>query len=450
MRQSNFLKEHNAQHFWHPMAHPAEMQKDPPKIFVKASGTQVEDVDGHKALDAVGGLWNVNLGYSCDPVKEAIRDQLETLPYCSTFRGTTDAPAIELSYELQKWFAPEGMARTFFTQGGSDSIDTAMRLVRQYWNVLGKHNKNKFIALKNGYHGTHYGGASLCGDAKFREAYEPLVPGVSHIPSPYVYHNPFDETDPEKLARQCARMLEEEIVFQGPKTVAAFVMEPVLGSGGVIVPHASFMGLVREICDRHGVLLIADEVICAFGRTGEWTGSRLWGVKPDVMTIAKALTNGYFPLGATLISGEIAEAFESNRDKAGSIGHGYTNSGNPVGCAAALATLAETERLDVAANAGVRGKELLNGLETLKDKYEIVGDVRGRGLMACVELVCDRAAKTPAAKATIAGVYETAYQEGVLFRASGNNLIISPSLIVTAGDVQKMVSAMEAGLASVD
>jgi len=447
MRQSNFLKEHNAQHFWHPMAHPLEMKTDPPKIFVKASGTHVEDVDGKRTLDAVGGLWNVNLGYSCEPVKEAIRNQLDILPYCSTFRGTSDAPAIELSYELREWFAPDGVSRVFFTQGGSDSIDTAMRLVRQYWNVRGMKNRTKFIALRKGYHGTHYGGASLCGDPKFRQVYEPMVPGVSHIPSPHAYRNPFDESDAEAVARQCARLLEEEIVFQGPETVAAFVMEPVQGSGGVIVPHASFMPLVREICDRHGVLLVADEVICAFGRTGGWTGSRLWSVRPDVMTIAKALTNGFFPLGATLISEEMADAFETNKDKLGSIGHGYTNSGNPVGCAAGLAALAETQRLNVADNARERGAELLAGLERLKDKYDLVGDVRGLGLMACVELVSDRKTKAPADKGTVARVYEAAYDAGVLFRASGNNLIISPALIVTRDDVQQMIEAMDTGLA---
>ena len=359
MKHENFLKENNARHFWHPMAHPAEMLETPPMIISKASGVEVEDIDGHKMLDAVGGLWNVNLGYSCQPIKEAITKQLEKMPYCNTFRGITNDKAIELSFKLKEWFSSDGMERSFFTQGGSDSVDTAMRLVRQYWKVKGESDRVKFIALSKGYHGTHYGGASLCGDARFRRNYEPGIPGIYHIPAPYTFRNPFNEMDSEKLAIKCCQRLEELIASQGADTIAAFILEPVIGSGGVIVPHKSFMKKIREICNKHRILLIADEVICAFGRTGHWTGSRLWGVKPDIMTIAKALTGGYFPMGATLLSGEIAEAIEENKDNFGILGHGYTNSGNPVGAAAALAALQETEKLDVVSNAKARGSELL-------------------------------------------------------------------------------------------
>lgn len=448
MRDSNFLREQNARHIWHPMAHPADMQANPPKIITGGKGTRVTDVDGKEVLDAVGGLWNVNLGYSSDPVKKAIAAQLDQLPYYSAFRGTSTAPAIELAHELAEWFAPEGMVRSFFTSGGSDSVETALRLARQYWKVKGQGEKTKFLALKKGYHGTHFGGASANGNANFRRNYEPLMPGFFHMPAPYTYRNPYNETDPARLAQLIVQAFEDEIGFQGADTIAAVIMEPVLGAGGVIVPHESFMPMVRALCDKHDILLIADEVVTGFGRSGAWSGSRLWGVKPDMMCIAKAITSGYFPLGATLIGEKIAEAFEADRTTFGAIGHGYTYSAHPVGCAAALATLAETRRLGLAENAKARGVELQAGLAGLKDRHDLVGDVRGIGLMAAIELVSDRAAKKAADKKVMAKVSEAAYAEGVMIRVSGSNIILSPPLIFTAEEVQQTVAALDKALAA--
>jgi adenosylmethionine-8-amino-7-oxononanoate aminotransferase len=448
MRDINFLTENNGKSIWHPMAHPAEMRAQPPKIIMKGEGVSVTDIDGRTVVDAVGGLWNVNLGYSCDPIKQAIAAQLEALPYYSGFRGTSTGPSIELAYELTEWFGPEGMARVFFTSGGSDSVETALRLARQYWKIRGQADRTKFLALKKGYHGTHFGGASVNGNANFRRNYEPLMPGVFHIPAPWDYRNPFDESDPAQLARLCAKALEDEIAFQGADTIAAFIMEPVLGAGGVIVPHDSFMGLVREICDRHDILLIADEVVTGFGRAGAWSGSRLWGVKPDMMTMAKAITSGYFPLGATLIGEAAADVFESDKTSFGAIGHGYTYSGHPVGCAAGLAALAETRRLRLDENAARRGAELATALERLKTRHDIVGDVRGRGLMAALELVSDRASKMPADKKTMNAVADAAYEAGVMIRVSGNNIILSPPLILTARDVEAIAAGLDAGLSA--
>ena len=446
MVNENFLKQNNAQHFWHPMAHPAEMRNHPPIIIRKASGIEVENIEGHKMLDAVGGLWNVNLGYSCNPIKDAIRDQLDVMPYCNTFRGITNDKAIELSYKLKEWFFHDGMERIFFTQGGSDSIDTAMRLVRQYWKVKGKSEKTKFISLSKGYHGTNYGGGSLCGDARFRKNYEPGLPGIFHIPAPYTYRNVFNEDNPEKLAEKCADSFKEQIAYQGADTIAAFVMEPVIGSGGVIVPHQNFMAMIKDICNQNNILLIADEVICAFGRTGAWTGSRLWNVKPDVMTIAKALTGGYFPMGATMMSGEIAETIEANKDLTGMLGHGFTNSGNPIGAAAALATLDETEKLNVASNSKSQGAQLLLGIKNLKTKYELIGDVRGQGLMAAIELVSDKKSKKPLDKDSVGSIFNAICDNGVLVRASGNNFILSPSLIIKSEEIDRIINAIDSGL----
>jgi putrescine---pyruvate transaminase len=446
-RETNFLIENNARHVWHPMAHPAEMRAKPPKIINRGEGVEVIDVHGHRVLDAVGGLWNVNLGYSCNPIKEAIREQLEELPYYSAFRGTTTSPLIEASYALAKWFESDGLVRAFFTSGGSDSVETCLRLARQFHKINGQPERTKFFALKKGYHGTHFGAASVNGNSNFRRNYEPLLPGVFHLAAPYAYRNPFGTDDPAEIAAAIARQFEDEIAFQGADTIAAFIMEPVLGAGGVIVPHESFMPMMRAICDRHGILMIADEVITAFGRTGAWSGSRLWGVKPDLMSTAKAVTNGYFPFGAVMIGQKVADTFEANEDTFGSIGHGYTYSGHPVGAAAAVAALKETARLDVASNAAARGQELMDGLLRLKDKYDLVGDVRGKGLMCALELVSDRQRKTPADKATVATVYEAAYEKGVLVRTSGNNIILSPPLVITASDVERIVDALDGGMA---
>ncbi|AXT29252.1 aminotransferase class III-fold pyridoxal phosphate-dependent enzyme (plasmid) [Ruegeria sp. AD91A] len=447
MKDSNFLKENNARYFWHPMAHPADSRKNPPTILSGGEGVSIIDVDGHRALDAVGGLWNVNLGYSCEPVKRAIADQLNALPYYSTFRGTSNDKAIELSYELAQFFEPDGLTRAFFTSGGSDSVEIALKLARQYHKVRGEAGRTKFISLKQGYHGTHFAAASVNGNQKFRAVYEPMMPGCYHVPAPWTYRNPFDETDPERLAQLCIKALEAEIAFQGASTVAAFIMEPVLGAGGVIPPHKSFMPMVREVCYRHGILLISDEIITAFGRTGSESGARHWGVQPDIMTTAKAITNGYFPFGAAMISGAVAEVFESDTTGLASVDQGYTYSGHPVGAAAALAALSEINRLRIWENAAARGHELFAGLQKLADKHDAIGDVRGgEGLMCALELVSDRATKAPIAKHLPLQVQKAAYEDGVMVRVSGNNIILSPPLIVTSEDVTKILSALDAGL----
>ena len=447
MKDSNFLKEQNGRLMWHPMTSPQDSADHPPKIITGAEGVFIFDIDGHRVVDGVGGLWNVNLGYSCQPVKDAIARQLDALPYYSTFRGTSNDVAIELSFELSQFFAPDGLSRAFFTSGGSDSVETSLRLARQYHKLRGEPGRTKFLSLKKGYHGTHFGGASVNGNANFRTAYEPLLPGCFHIPAPYTYRNPFNETDPERLAQLCLQALEDEIAFQGAGSIAAMIMEPILGAGGVIPPHASFAPAVQEICNRNGILLITDEVITAYGRTGAWSGARLWGVQPDMMATAKAITNGYFPFGAVMLGERMIEVFEGN--PAAKIGHGYTYSGHPVGAAAALACLAETQRLNVPENAAARGTQLYEGCRALMDKYDVIGDVRGgHGLMTAIEMVSDRATKTPIDADTTAIVQDVAYQNGAMVRVSGPNLILSPPLILSEDDVDTILAALDAGFAA--
>ena len=448
MKDSNFLKENNARLFWQPMAHPADSQANPPIILTAGEGVHVVDIDGNRTIDAVGGLWNVNLGYSCDPVKEAILAQLSALPYYSTFRGTTNDKVIALSFDLAEFFKEDGLTRSFFTSGGSDSVEVALKLSRQYHSIRGEGSRTKFLSLKKGYHGTHFGGASVNGNAKFRNAYEPLLPGCYHIPAPYTYRNPFNEADPEKLAALCAAALEDEITFQGANTIAAFIMEPVLGAGGVIPPHKSFMPKVRKICDRHGILLISDEVITGFGRTGSESGARHFGVKPDLMCTAKAITNGYFPFGAVMIADHLAETFEKDTTGIASVDTGYTYSGHPVGAAAALAALGEIKRQRVHENADMRGKELLGGLQKLQQKHDLIGDVRGEGLMCALELVSDRGSKKPVGKEVPLKLQKSTYDQGVMIRVSGNNVILSPPLVIDSRHVEQILGALEKGLSS--
>ncbi|MEP1765137.1 MAG: aspartate aminotransferase family protein [Sulfitobacter sp.] len=448
MKDSNFLKENNGRHMWHPMTSPHDSHTNPPKIITAASGVSITDIDDNTVVDAVGGLWNVNLGYSCQPVKDAIANQLDVLPYYSTFRGTSNDAAIELSYELAKFFAPDGLSRAFFTSGGSDSVETALRLARQYHKLRGDSGRTKFLSLKKGYHGTHMGGASVNGNANFRTAYEPLLPGCFHIPAPYTYRNPFNETDPERLAQLCVQALEDEIAFQGANTIAAMIMEPILGAGGVIPPHKSFAPMVQEICNRNGILLITDEVITAYGRTGAWSGARLWGIKPDMMATAKAITNGFYPFGAVMLGDRMIDVFEGNPDAR--IGHGYTYSGHPVGAAAALACLEETKRLNVVENAAARGTQLFEGCKLLMEKYDLIGDVRGgHGLMTALEIVSDRATKKPMVSKTANTIYEATYDAGAMVRISGPNIILSPPLVLTAQDADTILSALDAGFAAV-
>jgi len=448
MKDANFLKAHNARSLWHPMTAPSDSLANPPTIITGATGTRIRDIDGHEVVDAVGGLWNVNLGYSCQPVKEAIAAQLDRLPYYSIFRGTSNDCVIELAEELRDFFAPDGLTRAFYTSGGGDSVETALRLARQYHKIRGEAGRVKFLSLKKGYHGTHFGGASVNGNANFRTMYEPLLPGCFHIPAPYTYRNPFGEADPARLAQLCLAALEDEIAFQGAGTIAAFIMEPILGAGGVIAPHSSFMPGVAEICRRNGILLIADEVITAFGRTGAWSGSRLWGVQPDFMATAKAITNGYFPFGAVMIAEHVAQVFERDETGRAAIGHGYTYSGHPVGAAAALACLAETRRLNVVENAAARGAQLWAGINALKDRFDVIGDVRGgHGLMLALELVADRGSKKPADKAVPGRVQQAAYAAGAMVRVSGPNIILSPPLVLTEADAGVILGALETGFA---
>ncbi len=444
------LKQDNAQYLFHPMAHPAAMRKSRPDIIARGEGCWVWDIDGHKMLDGVAGLWSSNLGHSNRAVRDAIVAQLDELPFYNTFRGTTHPRAIELSTRIVKTMAPDGVGAVLFSNGGSDAVEGALKMARQYWKVKGQPERTKFISLKNGYHGVHFGGMSVNGLANIRRAYEPLMPGCFHVDTPWPYHNPYTD-DPEELGRICAGLLEREILFQGADTVAAFIAEPIQGSGGVIVPPANYWPLVREVCDRHDVLLIADEVVTGFGRAGALFGTRLWGVNADIWCLAKGISSGYVPLGATALSNKVAEAFLADEKGLGTVAHGYTYSGHPVAAAAALATLDEIERLDVPGNAARVGAHFQQRLTGFVEKYGFVGDVRGRGLMAGIEMVADKAKRTPVPRHSDipARVAREAYRRGAMVRISGPNLILSPPLVISREEIDHLVDVLEASFAAV-
>jgi len=441
---------YNEAKFWHPMLHPNEMKRRKPIRIVRGDGCYVFDETGKPLVDGVAGLWNVNVGHNRQEVKDAIVRQLDELEYFQLFDGISHPRAEELSKKLIDMMEPEGMRRVLYSSGGSDSIETALKIARQYWKVRGQADRTKFISLKQGYHGTHFGGASVNGNTVFRRNYEPNLPGCFHVETPWLYRNPFTQ-DPEELGRICADMLEREILFQSPDTVAAFIAEPVQGAGGVIVPPANYWPLVREVCDRYGVLLIADEVVTGFGRSGSLFGSRGWGVRPDIMCLAKGISSGYVPLGATAVNARIEEAFAANADFGGAIMHGYTYAGHPVACAAAIASLDIVVKEDLPANAAKQGAYLLEALQSFPERFAAVGEVRGKGLMLALDLVANKQTREPIDPLSgyANSVAEVAREHGVLVRPVGTKIILSPPLVIQREPLDRIVDALAAAFETV-
>jgi len=433
------------------MLHPNEMSQRQPIRIVRGDGCYVYDDSGAKLVDGVAGLWNVNVGHNRPEVKAAIVAQLDELEYFQLFDGVSHPRAEELSNVLFGLTQTEGMRRFIFNSGGSDAVETALKLARQYWKLEGQPDRIKFIALKQGYHGTHFGAASVNGNTAFRRNYEPLLPGCFHVDTPWLYRNPFTE-DAEELAHVCATLLEREIQFQSPDTVAAFIAEPVQGAGGVIVPPPSYWPLVRKVCDKYGVLLISDEIVTGFGRSGSMFGCRGWGVKPDIMCLAKGISSGYVPLGATAVNERIESAFKKNKDFTGAIMHGYTYSGHPVACAAAIASLKIVTEENLPANAAARGAYLLEQLKPFQERYRAVGEVRGKGLMIALDLVKDRATResidpTDGYANAVAAATRKA---GALVRPVGTKIILSPPLVIGREQVDALVAALDAGFREVE
>jgi putrescine---pyruvate transaminase len=450
-RTDNFLREHNARHQFHPMTHPLISQEHPPQIIVDSQGCYVTDIDGKSYVDGIGGLWNVNVGHNRREVKDAIIAQMDKISYYSSFAGTATGPSIELSAKICAMADVEEMDKVLFSANGSDAVETALKLARQYWNLMGEPGRYKFISLKNGYHGIHFGGVSVNGSPYYRNVYGPLLPGCTQIDTPWTYRNPYTE-DPEALSAMIVSLLEREIYHQGPESIAAFIAEPVQGAGGVIVPPASFWPKVREVLDRHNILLISDEVVTGFGRSGSMFGARGWGVKPDIMCFAKGISSGYIPLAATAFNKRVTSAWYKGFSPNGIIMHGFTATGHPLACAAGLAALDIVEREDLPANAAKQGKLLLDSLQHLATSSSLVGEVRGKGLMVGIDLVSDKKTRLSLDPGTGLGEKVAAYarEEGAIVRPAGSTIILSPPLVIEEREVMVIVNALNSAFARVE
>jgi putrescine---pyruvate transaminase len=436
----------------YPFANSGFVAKNPPLCIEGGDGVYVTDSSGKRYIDGQAGLWNVNVGHGRPEIKQAIVAQLDKLSFYSLFGNTTTLPSVEFAEMLCRLTAPEGMTRVFFSSGGSEAVETAIKISRQYWRLT-QPTRTKFISLRLAYHGVTLGALSLNGKAPYREPYEPLLPGFHQVETPHLYRNPFT-SDPVELGRICAELLEREIIHQGPHSVAAFIAEPIQGAGGVIVPPPNFWPLVREVCDRHGVLLIADEVVTGFGRSGSMFGCRTFGVKPDIMVFAKGINSGYVPLGATMINARVTEAFESddhNEFSPRMFMHGNTYAGHPLACAAGLANLRIVEADDLPANARDVGGYFLDRLNEIAPRHRNIGDVRGMGLMIAVELVANKKTKRPFELSERFGarVWERCVEKGVLIRNMADTFIISPPLTLEKRHVDEMVDAFDGALAAV-
>ncbi|MCL2893624.1 aminotransferase class III-fold pyridoxal phosphate-dependent enzyme [Brenneria tiliae] len=431
--------------FWHPMAHPNDWSGRDPLRIVKGDGVFIWDDKGRKMLDGFAGLWCVNVGHNRPEVKAAIAKQMDELAYYQLFDGVSHPAAEKLANRLVQLTRQEDMSRVLYGLGGSDGVETALKVARQYWILQGEPQRTRFISLKNAYHGVHMGGTSVSGLPVYRLNYGPMLEGCTQIESPWLYRNPWNCDDPIELGKLVAAQLERDILYYGPQTIAAFIAEPIQGAGGIIVPPANFWPLVREVCDRYGVLLIADEVVTGFGRSGSMFGSRGWGVKPDIMVFAKALTAGYVPLSATVFNQRIETAYLENRDARGLLMTGYTYGGHPLACAAGLAVLDIVEHENLPANAAHMGEYLLGRLQSFEQRFPSVGDVRGKGLMIALDLVEDKTTKASlAADNNLAfRIAEATRDAGAVVRPVGPKLVLAPPLVIDKAGCDLLVSALQ-------
>lgn len=427
----------------HPVYHPKFHIN--PLVIERGEGVWLYTTDGQKILDGMAGLWNVNAGYGREELAKAAYDQMKKLAFTSGFAGMTNLPSIQLADKLAG-FAYEGLNTTMFTSGGSESNDSAFKTARYYWKRKGKPGKYKVIARKGSYHGVTLAGTFATGLEKYHTMFGPAVEGFVHIAAPNPYRFEGELKAGETVGQAAARALEEAILREDADTVAAFIAEPVMGVGGVIVPPDDYFPLVRAICDKYEVLFIADEVITGFGRTGEWFALKHWNVKPDIVSFAKAITSGYAQLGGIQISDEIRETMESAAD-AEAYMHGFTYSGHAMACAVGLKNLEIMEREKYPKRARELGKRLFAGLQTLRE-FPFVGDVRGLGLIYGVEIVSDKGAKT-ADPAMAMRIFKAAQERGLRSRPLGNTLAFSPPLSINEDEVDEIVKRLGATMDSV-
>ena len=429
------LQHLDREHHLHPFTDHKELHEKKSRIITSADGVYIFDSDGNKILDGMSGLWCVNAGYGRDEIVDAAAAQMRELPYYNNFFQCAHPPSIELAAMLQKISQPQ-FNRVFFAGSGSESNDTIVRAVRRYWDLMGQPGRQTIISRKNAYHGSTVAAASLGGMAPMHKQ-GGLMPGVEHVEQPYCFGSD-RSLSPDEFGIVAARSIEEKINEVGPNKVAAFIGEPVQGAGGVIIPPDTYWPEVQRICDEYGILLISDEVICGFGRMGEWFGADYYGTRPDFMPFAKGVTSGYLPLGGVMISDRVADVLI---DKGGEFYHGYTYSGHPVACAVAIENIRILQRENLVERVkNDIGPYLKKGWDKLAE-HPLVGEARMVGLLGALELV---KTKEPMVRFDVKQGVGTICRDilvnnGLVMRAVGDTLVAAPPFILSYEEADEML-----------
>ena len=428
------LQRLDAAHHMHPFTTNDDLEKKGARVITRAKGVTLTDSEGNEILDAMAGLWCVNIGYGRDELAEVSSRQMRELPYYNTFFQTTHVPAIALAERLAE-LTPYDLNHVFFANSGSEANDTNIRIVRTYWQEKGQPEKTVIISRKNAYHGSSVASSALGGMAGMH-AQSGMIPDIHHIDQPNWWAEGGDMS-PEDFGLERAQQLEKAILELGEHKVAAFIGEPVQGAGGVIIPPSTYWPEIQRICDKYGILLIADEVICGFGRTGNWFGSQTMGIKPDIMTVAKGLSSGYAPISASIVNNKVAAVLGACE-----FNHGYTYSGHPVACAVALENLRILDEEGIVTHAA---KELA---PYLKEKFEslgdhpMVGEVKVVGMMGSLALTPDKTtrAKFAADVGTVGFmVRERCFANNLIMRHVGDRMVISPPLVITKAEIDTLI-----------
>ena len=433
-------------HF-HPYTNARRHQEVGPLVIEKGDGIYVEDITGKRYIEAMAGLWSVAVGFSEPRLVKAASDQLAKLPYYHTFTHRSHGPVIDLAEKLVE-MAPVPMSKAFFANSGSEANDTVLKLLWYRSNALGEPQRKKIISRKRAYHGVTIAAASLTGLANNHRSFDLPFANVLHATCPHHYRDALPGESEEAFATRLADELDEMIQQEGPETVAAFIGEPVMGAGGVVVPPATYWEKIQAVLQKYDILLVADEVICGFGRTGEMFGCQTFGIKPDVMVLSKQLSSSYLPISAVLVNDRMFDPIADESNRIGVLGHGFTGSGHPVAAAVALENLRIIEERDLVGNARQVGSHMQKRLRELSS-HPIVGEVRGIGLIAAVELVADKASKEPLGTVGTLGSLANGFlqQNGVISRAMLDALALCPPLIITEDQIDLVVDAF---LASID
>lgn len=435
-RSGSEWQELDRDHYLHPFTDHKELGEKKSRIITRADGVYIYDADGNKILDGMSGLWCVNAGYGRDEIVDAAEKQLRELPYYNSFFQCAHPPSIELSRMLQEVTQPQ-FNRVFYTGSGSESIDTMIRMVRRYWELNDQPDRQTIIARENAYHGSTVGGASLGGMKAMRAQGGTPLAGIEHVAQPYWFGSDHSLSRDE-FGIQAARSLEQKIEELGADKVAAFVAEPIQGAGGVIVPPETYWPEIRRICDEHGILLVTDEVICGFGRLGEWFGADYYGVQPDLMTFAKGVTSGYLPLGGVMVGDRVGDTLI---EKGGEFFHGYTYSGHPASCAVAIANIKLIQRENLIERVRDDIGPYLQERWAKLDDHPLVGETRMVGLMGALELVKDKTTLEKFDEDDGAGTIcrDFLVNNGLVMRAVGDTIVVAPPLVLSHEEADELI-----------